>query len=466
MAATAGRGQFVVIGGGAAGLAAAYELAGNGCTPIILEKTNSLGGLARTESYKGYLFDIGGHRFAAHCKAVEAAWRALLGDSLLHRQALSSIYYKGRLIHCPVEAGSAVRCLGLTESSRICLSWACAKLWPSLPEETIENYIANRFGRRLFDTLFKPYIEKVWGIPCSELQADWAAPRMDGLSLAATALNLFRRSAERSEPPADCFCYPRFGPGMMWQAMQRYVEDRGGAVRTDSEIVSIRRRGNHLDGVVVRHNGRQETVEGDGYLSSMPLADFVSRLTPPPSASVQSAAQRLRHRDFLTVCLIVRRSRLFPENWIYVPDPHLRVGRIQNFKNWSPDLVPDPDSTSLGLEYFCGEGDALWTMADADLIELGTTELDRSGLASRREVADGCVYRVPKAYPIHDADYRASRSLVRDFVMGLANVQMIGRNGLHQYDSLDHAMLTGMRAVRNLLHGEDTDLWSVMGATR
>ncbi len=272
---------------------------------------------------------------------------------------------------------------------------------------------------------------------------------------------MFRKPKKTIKTLINEFNYPRFGPGMMWNAVKSRVEERGGVVRMNTDVVRILRTGNHIDGVVVSCQGREEVVGGTDFISSMPLTEFIEKLDPPPPRSVLEASSHLTYRDFLTVCLVVNHPNLFPDNWIYVHDPAVKVGRIQNFKNWSPDMVPDPTKSSLGLEYFCTKGDEIWSMSDQDLVELGKREIDRIGLARYADVEDGCVFRVEKSYPVYDSSYREHLSTVRAFVDGLENFQTIGRNGLHRYNNQDHSMLTGIQAVRNIVLGEHNDLWSV-----
>jgi hypothetical protein len=257
------------------------------------------------------------------------------------------------------------------------------------------------------------------------------------------------------------FEYPRFGPGMMWNAVKERIEERGGSVRTDSDVAAISRNNGKINSVTISVNGHKEDISGTEFISSMPLTEFIKKLDPPPPPAVIQAANKIHYRDFLTVCLIVNQRDLFPDNWVYIHDPEVKVGRIQNFKNWSPEMVPDPAKSSLGLEYFCNEGDELWNMRDDELIELGKREVDRIGLARYADIDDGCVCRVPKAYPVYDADYREYLDTVREFVGNFKNFHTIGRNGLHRYNNQDHAMLTGMFAARNMVLGERNDLWSV-----
>jgi protoporphyrinogen oxidase len=453
--------RVVVIGGGPAGLTAGFELTKFDLRPFVLEKQSLVGGLARTESYKGFHFDLGGHRFFTKVEEVRKMWHDVLGGDFLRRPRLSRIYYNGSFFSYPLKPLKALLGLGFLQSILIVLSYLRWQLFPYRREDTFEQWVTNRFGRRLFLTFFKTYTEKVWGISCSELKAEWAAQRIKDLSLKTALLSIFVKPKNTIKTLIEEFDYPRCGPGMMWNAVKTEIERRQGVVRLNSDVVRITRTGNRIDGVIVRHDGAEELIRGTDFISSMPVTEFVKALDPPPLPAVLSAAARLTYRDFLTVVLIVDKPHIFDDNWVYIHDPSVHVGRIQNFKNWSHDMVPDPAKTSLGLEYFCTQGDAVWTMADADLIEMGRREIDRIGLARSEDVVDGCVVRVEKAYPVYDSYYREHLSVVRQFIDGLENCQTIGRNGLHRYDNQDHAMLTGMLAVRNLALGQQNDLWSV-----
>ena len=453
--------RVIIIGAGPAGLTAAYELAKLKHQPLVLEERDKVGGLSRTENYKGYHFDMGGHRFFTKSEEVKKIWRDVLQADFLQRPRLSRIYYNKKFFYYPLKPLNALAGLGIFESILIGISYLRWQLLPYRQEETFEQWVTNRFGKRLFLTFFKTYTEKVWGIPCSELKAEWAAQRIKDLSLKTALLSMFFKPKKTIKTLIEQFDYPRLGPGMMWNAVKTHIESKGAKVQLESEAVKFYTNGNGIERIAVSSNGQQEVLEVDHVISTMPLTELVRRLDPPPPPEVLAAVDNITYRDFLTVCLIVGKPDLFPDNWIYIHDPDVKVGRIQNFKNWSPDMVPDPTKTSLGLEYFCTEGDSLWKQADEDLIELGKRELERIGLAKYDDIEDGCVFRVPKSYPIYDSDYREHLAVVRKFVEGVGNLQTIGRNGLHRYNNQDHAMLTGILAVRNFVLGEQNDLWSV-----
>ncbi|MDA1180546.1 MAG: NAD(P)/FAD-dependent oxidoreductase, partial [Planctomycetota bacterium] len=408
-----------------------------------------------------FQFDMGGHLFFTKSKAVEAFWNSVLADDFIVRDRISRIYYRKRFFDYPLKPLNTLLGLGIWESLRIiasCLRW---KAFPHPVEETFEQWVTNRFGRRLFETFFKTYTEKVWGIPCTELRAEWAAQRIQGLSLKTAVLSMLRLRNKNIKTLIERFHYPRLGPGMMWRTVAAKIKERGGHVRLGSDVVRIERTGDTIDRVVILHDGCEVPIDGTDFISSMPLTELVRKLDPPAPDDVLAAAKALKYRDFLTVCLIVNYRDLFHDNWIYVHDSEVKVGRIQNYKNWSPDMVPNPDQSSLGLEYFCNQGDELWNASDHELVELGKREVHQLGLANMADVVDGCVFRVEKSYPVYDAAYREHLTILRKYVDGLKNLQTIGRNGLHRYNNQDHAMLTGMFSVRNLLNGESHDLWAV-----
>lgn len=453
--------KVIIIGGGPSGLTAAYELIKKDYHPTVFEKLDKVGGIARTENYKGYYFDMGGHRFFTKAKEVNRFWFEVLGDDFLLRPRLSRIYYDHKFFAYPIKPFNALAGLGLFQAILISISYLRSQLFPFPKEETFEQWVSNRFGKRLFSIFFKSYTEKVWGISTSELSAEWAAQRIKGLSMKTAVLNTFMKQRGAVKSLIEEFHYPRRGPGMLWNLVKGKIEERDGQVHLNSTVCGLRRDGNRIESVIVSRNGQEQEFPANFFISSMPVTEFIQKLNPPPPAEVLEASYRLTYRDFLTVCLIVNRPHLFDDNWIYVHDPDVKVGRIQNFKNWSPDMVPDSTKTSLGLEYFCNDGDELWNAPDEELIEMGKKELDRIGLARYEDVIDGSVFRVEKAYPVYDSTYSEHLDVIRNYIDSLENFQTIGRNGLHRYNNQDHAMLTGMLAVRNLLYNENNDLWIV-----
>ena len=392
---------------------------------------------------------------------VKALWHELLRDDFLLRPRLSRIFYQSKFFDYPLKPGSALRGLGLYRSIVIALSYIWWQLFPYSKVETFEQWVTNRFGRELFKTFFKTYTEKVWGIPCSELKAEWAAQRIKDLSLKTALLTMVIKPRNTIKTLIEEFEYPRLGPGMMWNRAAQRISESGGTVSLNSDVVRINRTGRQIDSVTFAEGGKTETITVSDVISSMPVTELINKLNPQPPSKVLDAASKLHYRDFLTVCLIVDKPDLFPDNWIYVHDQTVKLGRIQNFKNWSLDMVADQTKSSLGLEYFCTEGDEIWNLTDADLINLGKQEIDRIGLARHTDVIDGCVVRVPKAYPVYDSEYESYLETIKTFLATLDNLQTIGRNGLHRYNNQDHSMLTGMLAVRNILDRETNDLWRV-----
>jgi len=444
----------VIVGAGPAGLSAAYELARHGVRPVVLEQADKVGGIARTEVFQGYRFDIGGHRFFSRDQGVQHLWQQMLGPDFLKVPRLSRISYDGRLLHYPLEFSNALSNLGVVESTKIVLSYLKARFWPHREENTFEQWVTNRLGRRLYESFFRPYTEKVWGIPCTEIEADWAAQRIQGLSLRTALANaLFGTGA--ADTLISEFQYPLLGPGMMWQRFREVVESLGAEVQLRTKVVQLEMQRHRVKTVVARRDQNEVEIAGEHYISSMPLNELLAAISPPPPEDVLEAARRLRYRAFVLVGLIVDRADLFPDHWIYVHNPDVRVGRLQNFKNWSAAMVPDQGKTSLGLEYFCDEGDEIWAMPDRQLIDLATAELARLGLAGSGQVVGGVVFRQPKAYPVYDRGYRERLQVIQRYLATVDNLQTIGRSGTHRYNNMDHSMLTGMAAARKLLGQAD-----------
>jgi protoporphyrinogen oxidase len=454
--------RVVVVGAGPAGLTAAYQLVARREPTVVLDQDTRVGGIAQTGEYKGFRFDLGGHRFFTKVALVQDLWRTLLGDDLLKRPRLSRIYYRGRFFDYPLKPLNALRNLGVGTSIRVVLSYAWAQLRPVRPEVSFADWVTNRFGRCLYRIFFETYTQKVWGLPCHAIGAQWAAQRIKGLSLFVAVRNMLfpRLDRGRVKTLIDEFEYPRRGPGQMWEACRDRILEGGGDVQLGSRVERLRHDGARITSVEGTRAGEPFAVAPSAVISSMPMRHLIRALDPPPPPDVIAAADRLRYRDFITVALIVDEPSLFPDNWIYIHDEAVRVGRIQNFKNWSPDMVPDPGKTCLGLEYFCFEGDGLWTMSDEALVSMAAGELTRLGLARRDLIVDGCVARMPKAYPIYDATYAEAVDVLKAYLQRFGNLQLVGRNGMHKYNNQDHSMLTAILAVENLF-GAAHDLWAV-----
>ena len=457
--------KVVIIGAGPAGLTAAYELSKQGVSAVVLEKDGVVGGISRTVNYRGYRFDIGGHRFFTKVGAVEDMWEEVMGTDFLERKRLSRIYYKNTYFNYPFNLSNALKGLGIVNSSMIALSYLKSQLFPIKPEDTFDKWVSNRFGKRLYELFFKTYTEKVWGIPCSEISAEWAAQRIKGLSLLQALKNaLIKQNPDNKERVIKTligsFHYPRFGPGMMWERVSDIVGSENSDVILNADVAAIHTGNGKIDKLGVNIDGEEKEIEGSEFISSMPIRELIQKIEPRPPDKVLNAANMLKYRDFLTVSLIINRKDVFPDNWIYIHDPRVKLGRIQNFKNWSPEMVPDPEKTCLGLEYFCFEGDGLWTMDDQDLVELAKQELETIGLSKKEDIQDGSVVRMPKAYPVYDSTYLESLRIIREYLEQFPNLQLVGRNGMHKYNNQDHSMLTAMLAVKNILGG-NYDLWEV-----
>jgi protoporphyrinogen oxidase len=456
----------VVLGGGPAGLTAGYLLAKRGKPVIILESQDQLGGLARTEVRDGFRFDLGGHRFFTKVKEVEDLWDEIMAqasqeagqEQWLLRPRQSRIYWNKKFLEYPLQGMDVIKKLGPIELTRAFLSYVWAQIKPKGREDTFEQWVSNRFGKRLFNHFFKSYTEKVWGVSTSEIRADWAAQRIKGLSFfSAAKAAFFGNRGNKHTSLIDRFKYPRFGPGQMWETMASYITRMGGEIRMNAPVTKLVTENGRLTRVIAGG----ETLTPSAVISSLPLRTTVGLAEPAAPAEVRKAAHGVRYRDFLTVSLVIDGEDLFPDNWIYIHDPGVRVGRIQNFRSWSPDMVPDPSKASIGLEFFCFEGDDLWNMADDDLVELGKRELGELGLARPEQVERGFVVRVHKAYPMYDAEYAERVATIRGWLETIPNITQVGRNGLHRYNNSDHSMLTSMRAVDNLLDGTQHDIWAV-----
>ncbi|MFM1775667.1 MAG: hypothetical protein RJA53_1277 [Bacteroidota bacterium] len=459
--------RVAIIGAGPAGLTAAYLLAKGNQEVVVFEKDPQyVGGISRTESYNGYHFDIGGHRFFSKSKEVEDFWTEILGDEMLERPRSSRIYYNNHFFSYPLVAFEALRKLGIFESALCVLSYLKAKVFPVKNPTNFEEWVTNQFGKRLFNIFFKTYTEKVWGIPCNEISADWAAQRIKGLSLSSAIFNaLFKPNKKATDKDKviktliDSFRYPKQGPGMMWEACAEKSKAMGVTLHMNCGVQKIEYTGNNW---TIQTTSQGNVTGFDYVLSTAPMRELVANVLPAFPATVAANAAALGYRDFLTVVLICKDEDAFSDNWIYIHDPKVKVGRVQNFKSWSPYMVPDPSMACYGLEYFCFEGDGLWTSSNADLIALGKKEIEKIGLTKASAVVDGYVVRQPKAYPVYDQFYKARVDSVRDALTNYPGLYLIGRNGMHKYNNQDHSMMTAMLAAKNIIAGKELyNLWDV-----
>jgi protoporphyrinogen oxidase len=522
MHGTRGNGKVAVIAGaGPAGLTAALELLRQSdITPLVFEADAQVGGISKTVNYRGNRMDLGGHRFFSKSDWVMRWWQEILpvaqgergaGEELridyqgqhkdlvpeifapassdavlLIRQRLSRIFYRRRFFDYPLKLNAnTLANMGIFETLRTGMSYAQARVLRRAPEVSLEDFLINRFGDRLYRTFFKSYTEKVWGVPCEEISAEWGAQRIKGLSVTkafAHALKApFRSSADTAQKSTETslierFLYPKFGPGQMWEEVARQIAIRGGTVRLRHRIVGIDRDGVRITAVRVMDldSGAVRSVPCDHLISTMPVRELIAYLEPE-DGKLSAIGQGLPYRDFMTAGLLLRNMTLPrnrqtrtlsngmpPDNWIYIQEPDVRIGRLQVFNNWSPGMIADPQSIWLGLEYFCREGDDLWSLPDSRFIDFAATELERIGMIDRRSVLDGTVVRVPKAYPAYFGQY-AEFGKIRAYLDRFPNLYPVGRNGMHRYNNQDHSMLAANSAVSAIVNdgtGKE-DIWLI-----
>jgi protoporphyrinogen oxidase len=451
-----------VLGAGPAGLTAAHVLTLRDRPGAVVEADGTVGGIAKTVEFEGYRFDLGGHRFYTKLPEIQRLWEELLGDELLRRRRLSRIFYRGHFFNYPLQAADVFRGLGIVESARCAVSYVRSRRRLRRVEpRSFEDWVVSRFGRRIYEDFFESYTEKVWGIPGSEIQAEWAAQRIQNFSLAQALLGVLRVRRGHAPTLIEEFQYPRLGPGQLWEELARRVEARGFPVHLNRRCVAIRHDAGAVESIVLRDSDGVESEHSvDAVLSSMPLSELVLSLEPAAPPEVVAAARRLRYRELCVVALMTDDPEPFPDNWIYLHDPETRAGRVQNFGAWSRAMVR-PGTTCLGVEYFCFRGDEIWEMPDEDAVELATGELARIGLVDPKRIKNGVKVRVPRAYPVYDESYREAVATIRGYLEHFGNLETFGRNGLHRYNNQDHSMWTAILATLNLTDGAEHDVWSV-----
>jgi protoporphyrinogen oxidase len=463
--------DVAIIGAGPAGLTAAYLLTKKGYSVTVIEKdARYVGGISRTVEVDGYRFDIGGHRFFSKSKEVVDLWNEILPDDFIQRPRMSRIYYEGKFYSYPLRAFEALFNLGIIRSTLCMASYMKAKLFPNKNVRSFQDWTVNQFGHKLFSIFFKTYTEKVWGMPCDEMSADWAAQRIKGLSLGAAVLDGLKRSLGLHKKPNDgmetktlleTFRYPRLGPGILWDAARDFVVAKGNTVLMGHSLKQLAQVEGDWRMSATRADGSETAIFAKHVISSAPMRELSARIHPMPQTALQ--ADKLRYRDFLTVALMIRSDDLFPDNWIYIHDSKVQVGRVQNFHSWSPEMVPDPAIACVGLEYFCFENDGLWSSSDADLVALAKKEMAILGLCKAEDVVGGAVVRQEKAYPVYDDDYAANVEAMRAELETIyPTLHMVGRNGMHRYNNQDHAMMTAMLTVENIAAGARVfNIWNV-----
>src|SRR5580692_2041000 len=513
--------RAIIIGAGPAGLTAAYELlTRTGIKPIVLEKSAYLGGIARTVNYKGNRIDIGGHRFFSKSGRVTEWWLKILPLQALEngpvttkyhrmqrtvtpsatapdpvstdlvmllRSRKSRIYYLRRFFEYPITLSkNTLVNLGLWRTIKIGMSYMHSTLFPLKREDTLEHFLINRFGRELYRTFFKSYTEKVWGVPCDQISAEWGAQRIKGLSVVSAIKHFLKSAMAKKTSDSDIsqkgtetsliekFMYPKLGPGQLWEYVAEDVKGKGGVVRTNCNVVRLLTEGQRVTAAEVEDatTGARETIAADYFFSTMPIKELMRALDAAVPANVLEVSDGLIYRDFITVGLLLTKlkisdstpegARLLADNWIYIQEPDVQVGRMQIFNNWSPYLVADPDNVWIGLEYFCYDTDPIWSLPDADMIDLAKREMAKIGIIETSDVLDACVIRVPKTYPAYFGAYERFEE-IKTYINGFENLFLIGRNGMHKYNNQDHSMLTAMTAVDNIIEGrtDKTNLWDL-----
>jgi protoporphyrinogen oxidase len=489
-----GQRTAIIIGAGPAGLTAAYELlARTDIRPLVLEKSQYMGGIARTVNYKGNRIDIGGHRFFSKSDRVMQWWLNILplegpevrpdafDQVMLVRNRKSRIYFLRRFFDYPIRLTlDTLSKLGLPRTVRIGFSYLRSVLFPIRPERTLEQFFINRFGRELYKTFFRDYTEKVWGVPCHQISSEWGAQRVKGLSIAKSILHFFRQAFSRKADIAqkatetsliERFLYPKYGPGQMWEEVARRVRAGGGDILAGWEVQRVHTSEGKVTAVTAVHaaTGEQRRFEGDFFFSTMAVKDLVRALEADVPRDIREIADGIQYRDFITVGLLVDRLKvrepdgsLIKDNWIYIQEPDVLVGRMQIFNNWSPYLIADPSKVWIGLEYFCSESDWLWQKPDPELVDLARSELEAIGILDGAEVCDATVIRTEKTYPAYIGTYSRFGEL-RRYLDGFENLFLIGRNGMHRYNNQDHSMLAAMVAVDNIAQGvaSKDNIWAV-----
>jgi protoporphyrinogen oxidase len=513
--------KAIIIGAGPAGLTAAYELLMHSdIKPVVVEMTQDMGGISKTVNYKGNRIDIGGHRFFSKSSRVMNWWTNILPVQgmpkdasevdisyqnkktavsiaengpdpdktdrvMLIRNRLSRIFFLGKFFSYPISLSwNTLSNLGLVQTIGIGFSYMKSTLFPIKPERSLEDFIINRFGKKLYLTFFKDYTEKVWGTPCNEISAEWGAQRIKGLSIWKAILHVLTKSRKKSSinqkdtetSLIERFMYPKLGPGQMWDEVSKIVQAKGGEVIRGKKVTRLNLEGKRITEIEITDSVTKEkqTLAGDYFFSTMPVKELIQALGDKVPANVREVSEGLLYRDFITVGLLLSKlkikneteiktlNQLIPDSWIYIQERQVKLGRLQVFNNWSPYMVSDINKVWIGLEYFCNEGDELWNMKDEDFMRFAIRELASINIIEEKDVLDSTILRMPKAYPAYFGTYDRFAE-IRAFTDSIENLFLVGRNGMHKYNNQDHSMLTAMTAVENIINGvsDKSNLWSI-----
>lgn len=513
----------IIIGAGPAGLTAAYELVTKtNIQPIILEQSADMGGISKTVVYKGNRIDIGGHRFFSKSDVVMQWWQQILplqgvgtnevipneityhrkkttvafspnGPNpdqtdrvMLIRKRVSRIFYLRKFFDYPISLSfHTLQNLGVVRVIKIGISYVAIRLFPLKKVTTLEEFFINRFGRELYKTFFKDYTEKVWGMPCNAIAADWGAQRIKELSVSKAIMHaiksVFKKSNSIQQKEVvtsliEQFMYPKLGPGQMWETVASIIREKGGIIITNAKVNSVNVQNNAIQSVsyINTLNGNTHSVSGNYFFSTMPVKELIAAMGNIVPINIQNISNGLQYRDFITVGLLLNKlsiantsnstlhNNLVPDNWIYIQERDVKIGRLQIFNNWSPYLVADPSKVWIGLEYFCNEGDDLWQMDDKTFIQFAIDELHSIGIIDKQDVMDSTLIRMPKTYPAYFGTYHQF-NVIRQFTDSFTNLFLIGRNGMHKYNNQDHSMLTAIAAVNNIIHGitSKDNIWAI-----
>jgi protoporphyrinogen oxidase len=456
--------KVLIMGAGPAGLGAASELTKNYVYPILIDKDKQAGGLSKTIEKNGYYFDLGGHRFFTKIPEVTELWQKTLGEDFLIRPRISRIYYRNKFFKYPIELKNVLKNLGFLESAACLGSYISSKFFPYKKEKTFDKWVSNRFGKRLYKHFFKSYTEKLWGIPCNQIQAEFAAQRIKNLSLWGAIKNALPFGEKgKIKSLIDKFHYPKYGPGMMYSTVAKNVEARGAEIKFKNEIQEINYKGNKVKSILIENENGSNIIEADYLLSSIPITELIKKMRPKAPQKVINAAANLTYRSFVTINIIYKKKNTLEDTWLYIHSPEVKLGRVQIFNNWSPYMVKNKNYTSLGLEYFCTEGDAIWNRSENKLAKLADSEVKKIGLMDKKAKIFQTSYgRYAKAYPTYDPGYMKNLKIIKDYLESFKNLQPIGRYGMFRYNNMDHSILTGILAARNIILGKKKyDIWDV-----